>query len=417
MKHKFAAFAFAVFLASAAMPTAYGRQEPQRSAADQQRIDALNDAYRNGLLTQDEYQAKLRELNAGSAPGAAPQPDAPISTRPVGIFDPALGVNYLNARVPSDWLYLGGLMRETSCEDALVTPFYRAWSPDGLSGTKMLPRYDWGWSTNAPYELGPNSDCPRHDGPISAQDFLKYMVGILHVEYVQDITSNPTPPGGPRPTRGANGLIQTADNATALTRFKINSIDEDEIINVAVLCAFKTYMPAWRNIANHMCSAIVDLTWAPKGRVYATSLMLMRMKLKSMNPVWGQLRGASQARKTAAAVGQIIANGVAVRQAMDMRFQQHEQLMAIMQGASDANLQNFNSQMQAKDRMSDDWCDAILGQQKRVDPFTGALYKTDSNYGYDWVNSDGVTHRLSDDINFNPNGTGTGTWTLTRNVH
>jgi hypothetical protein len=100
-----------------------------------------------------------------------------------------------------------------------------------------------------------------------------------------------------------------------------------------------------------------------------------------------------------------------------VRFQQHEEYMAAQQRGSDMNLERFKHDQNAKQQMADDECDAILGQQKRYDPTTGQFYKTDSAFTYDWVNSDGRTHRLSKDINYNPNGMGDGTWTLTTNVH
>jgi hypothetical protein len=90
-------------------------------------------------------------------------------------------------------------------------------------------------------------------------------------------------------------------------------------------------------------------------------------------------------------------------------------MMAVMQRGYDMSNRRALEGMHAQDRMADDWCDYALGVQKRYDPNTGQLYKTDSNYSYDWVNDDGKTHRLSDDINFNPNGLGTGHWTLTQN--
>jgi len=370
-------------------------------------------------MTQQEYEAKLRELDGGSPGMGAPYITPGIGTKQVGIFDPVLGANYIIATIPADWNYQGGLLRESSCEDALVTPFYRASSPDGLAGTKMLPRYDWGWSTNAPYDLGPNSDCPAHQGPISAEDFLRTMVKMLNVTYVRDVYDEAAHENMRRQGqahRAPNGLIQSSDNASAITRFKINSIDEEEVLNVTVLCEVKTYLPPMRNVANNVCSAMVDFTWAPAGRMMPTAMALARGDLKKINPIWGQRRGTYQRQKTQALVGQIISQGQIFRQGMDARFQQHEEFMAVQQRGSDMNLNRFNRDMNAKQQMSDDWCDALLGQQKRYDPSTGQFYKTDSAYSYDWVNVQGK-HYLTKDINDNPNGRGDGEYTLTANVH
>lgn len=62
---------------------------PQSAATKQEKIDALNNAYKNGLLTRAEYDAKLRAINGDTAPRAplknrlrilAPQEPSPSST-------------------------------------------------------------------------------------------------------------------------------------------------------------------------------------------------------------------------------------------------------------------------------------------------------------------------------------------------
>lgn len=435
MTHRFATLVIALLFVVAVNSNGFGKQQGQQSQGNQEKIAALNDAYKNGLMTKQEYDAKLRELT-GSAPGTTsgttsgttagttPGMGTPyftpgIGTKQFGIFDPVLGANYIIATLPADWNFQGGLIRESSCEDALVTGFYRATSPDGLAGTKMLPRYDWGWSTNAPYNLGPDSDCPAHEGPISAEDFLQMMVKMLNVTYVGDNYDEATHENMRRqgqPRRAANGLIQSSDNASGLATFKINSIEEQEILNVSVLCEIKTYMPRFKNVANNVCTAIVDFTWAPVGRAFPTAMALGNANLKKINPVWGQRRGMYQRQKTQELVGQIIANGEIFRHGMDVRFQQHEEMMQIMQRGSDMQLNRFNRDMNAKQQMADDTCDALLGQQKRYDPATRTFYKTDSEYTYDWVNAQGQ-HYLTKDINDNPNGRGAGSFNLTTNVH
>ena len=47
-----------------------GGQKPHYTAADQEKLDALDDAYKNGLMTQDEYQEKLKELTAAAVADA-----------------------------------------------------------------------------------------------------------------------------------------------------------------------------------------------------------------------------------------------------------------------------------------------------------------------------------------------------------
>jgi hypothetical protein len=364
------------------------------------------------LLTAGSYTGYGRQQYGGGQ-----NMGTPPGTRIAHIFDPSIGMEYLTMPVPEDWTFQGGIVGWTSC-DEIVTNFYRATSPDGLSGAKNLPRFDWAWSDNAPYNPGRQSDCLPYDGPIKAADFLDTIVNLLHLEKVKDM---PTAPGNGQNSgngRGRNnrGLIQTSESARAITKFKINNIQEEEFLDVLIICDYRAYLPPMRGVPNHVCSANVNTVWAPEGKLLETYNMVQNTIRWSFNPAWFQRRAALSAQQTAQLVGQIISNGQAFRQGMDMRFQQHEEFMATMERGRDINTNRFNENMAAKQQMSDDWCDSILGQQKRLDPSTGAVYKTDSGYTYDWVNADGKTHKQSNDINFNPNGMGDGIWTLTRNI-
>jgi hypothetical protein len=357
------------------------------------------------LLTAGSDTGYGRQQQSGGAQNSVP----PVATRIVHIFDPNLGMDYLTMPVPQDWTFQGGIVGWTSC-DSIVTSFYRANSPDGLSGTKNLPRFDWAWSDNAPYNPGRQSDCLPYDQPIRAADFLDYMVNLLHLEKVRDL------PTEQDPGRNENGLIQISETARAITRFKINNIQEEELLRVVIICDYNANLRPMRGVPNHVCSANVNTVWAPEGKLAATNAMVQSAMQWRFNPAWFQRRAALTAQQTAQLIGQIISNGEAVRAGMDMRFQQHEQLMATMQRGSDMNTKRFNENMNARQQMSDDWCDSILGQQKRLNPNSGAVYKTDNGYTYDWVSEDGKRHKQSNDINFNPNGMGDGNWTLTRSI-
>ena len=410
MKHKFAAFVVAAVLLTAGILTGHGRQQ-QPSAADQEKIEALNEAYRSGLLTREEYEAKLQQLNSG---GGAPYVNGATGTKVVSIFDPLIGLDYVRIAFPSNWLFQGGLVQGSSCS-SVVSMFYRANSPDGLAGSKVLPRFDWAWSSNAPYSPGPNSDCMTYEGEIPAADFLKYMINLLHVEYVKNLMTEAELENARRPV--GNPRTNSSDAARVLTRFRINNLEEEEVVDVQTICNYLAYLPPMRNVANHICSAYVYLTWAPAGRTEATWRMLQSVAAWKFNPAWFQRKAQLNAQQTAMLVGQIVANGQAFRRAMDLRFQQHQEFMATMQRGFDMSNRRAMESMNAQSRMADDWCDYALGVQKRYDPNTGQLYKTDSGFSYDWVNEDGKTHYVTNDINDNPNGRGRGYWTLTTNVH
>src|SRR5712692_6976946 len=104
MRYKYVALALAAFLCAAVLSKIHGQPQPLRPADNektidnqqpedsqqppdsdlasdsdmasdsqqasdrqQQKIDALNDALRNGLMTRAEYDAKMKQLNAAAA--------------------------------------------------------------------------------------------------------------------------------------------------------------------------------------------------------------------------------------------------------------------------------------------------------------------------------------------------------------
>lgn len=105
---------------------------------------ALDEALKNGVLTQREYDAKLQALKA--APGkAAPTAGAGSSrgpTKTVAVVDTVLNMPAIRVTVPSDWAFDGAILR-SACGDGLPFLVYRAYSPDKLSGIQWLPQADW----------------------------------------------------------------------------------------------------------------------------------------------------------------------------------------------------------------------------------------------------------------------------------
>src|ERR1700691_3247606 len=72
MKNKFAALTFATLLLFAAGLAGCGPKKPELSAADQRKIAALNLAFKSGVLTQQEYDAKLKAINDGAVAANSP---------------------------------------------------------------------------------------------------------------------------------------------------------------------------------------------------------------------------------------------------------------------------------------------------------------------------------------------------------
>ena len=133
--------AIVLILVIAGISRGCGGDAPRYSDADQAKIDALNDAYKNGLVSQSDYQEKLREIKENAVLVDADDSDNPpkpggkveISgrTKTVEVQDPVFQMTALRAQVPADWNFEGIVIRDDGCQ--LAPSFaWRLTSPDGL---------------------------------------------------------------------------------------------------------------------------------------------------------------------------------------------------------------------------------------------------------------------------------------------
>jgi|ERR1019366_770534 hypothetical protein len=432
MKHKFVALAFVAFLFAVGLVPSHGQQQPQGSAADQEKAEALKGALNNGLLTQQEYNAKVKALHL---PAEEPYSGAPVATKTASIFDPTLrGLLFTTYTIPADWVFQGDMTQGTGC-DVGDYPFFRATSPDGLTGVKLFPPTQFAWTSNPRSMPGPQSGCIPRVGKIDAADYMKYLIGRWNVELVRDLT-NPeqieqvrkqVTPFDPR--NPAGWRIFYRDQAGSLVRTNINSIKEMEEIDVFVTCDDQSDVT---RVRRYSCSVVVGTTWAPEGKLLSTIQMWHSIAKRTDNPVhqqaWIQRNGEQWAAITRRNIArdnafysnlnaQIISNGEGFRAQQDAKFAGHEAQLAVQQRGGDINSRQQQDRWNSRQTHTNDMVDSILNQQKRYDPNTGQTFKTDNGYNYNWVNHNSSKYYQTNDINDNPNGRGTGNWTVAPNVH
>ena len=160
------------------------------SGVDPKRKAALDDALKNGLLTQQEYDAKLQALKGG---GGAPQPAAsapasggemsstPVTTsaistrgskKTVTVVDTMFhNMPAMTVTVPADWTFDGAILRP-SCGDSVPFLVFRAYSPDKLTGVQWIPRADWYSAADTrAYQMAGVAPCNLH-APAHAADVI-----------------------------------------------------------------------------------------------------------------------------------------------------------------------------------------------------------------------------------------------------
>ncbi len=359
------------------------------------------------------------------APGAALFASAARGgTQSVNLHDPVLNMTGYTLTIPSGWDFSSAIIQGSSCVDGPF-PVFRVVSPDGLSGVKQLPRMDWAWSDNS--AVGKGGDCLPYRHEISAEDFLKYMTGVLQVEFVRD---DPNPDLATFQSKiAANsrpGFTSKGDLAVATVRYHVNKIEIEDHLRVTVSCSAFSRAGSGK-VEN--CSAFIKREFAPKGKYSAetfasidTSLKanqqwlqewtaVMIKKIKSVDEATGRMVGGA----LAAAGSARNAQNSAFQQAQALRQKQHEDFDATLKAGTQRSMQNTANNMNARGRAADDWCDYSLDQQKRLDPNTGLITKDSSAYNYTWVNEQGDRVQTNN-INANPNGNGTGNWTMQENI-
>jgi hypothetical protein len=348
-------------------------------------------------------------------------------TKIVTITDPILNMKAYSLTIPANWIFQGVVMQGTPCVPGAFS-VWRMSSPDGLTGMKALPRLDWAWSQNPMGKEQANSVCLDYKKEMPASDVLKYMIGVLQVEFVKD---EPVPwlANLKQKTAAQNkpNSTSTVDIAIATVRYHINSIEIEDHLKVFVGCTTIRGGPAG---AQHYCSAYVSRQWAPHGKWSADTFnpiehsfaidqewdakwnAVMIQRIKDMYAASGKLLKEQMDSSNR----QLAAQANSFNQGQQMRQQQHEQFLSTMQRGTDMSMRQAAASANASHQMAGDWADYSLDQQKRLDPNTGKITKDSSAYSYTWVNEAGKRIQTND-INENPNGNGTGNWTQQLNVH
>ncbi|MGA8035566.1 MAG: hypothetical protein WB985_06300 [Candidatus Acidiferrales bacterium] len=445
-------FGFIAMLALLTSACAQGQQKSTLSVDDKQKLAALLDAYTSGVITKPDYDARVAAVKANAskaksstaAPASAVSADETSGERQVKyITDPSFnGMNAVAVSIPAKWHFQGVLFQAGNC--ASIPYFvFRTSSPDGLSFVERLPALSWGWGSG-PMAPKANKDCLPLQGPLGAQDFLKYLASAMKVEYVAD---EPVPEelqekvhkqAADLTAALAGGYLKTTDTseiARAIVRYKNGTFEMKGLFVVRIDCA-ENILPGMksqlRGVADrpstttHHCTAGVRYTVAPENRFAAIRKMwdapdLGGRMLDDWQQAWvernreqaQQIMNASIVRTNAAmqAQQQQFNHDQAVRQQM------HEQFLATMQRGTDMSMARTQASMNARSTSTSDWVDYALDQKTVVDPNTGQLKKVSNSFTHTWVDSTGKVSYQTNDPNANPNGVLQGTWTQQQQVH
>jgi hypothetical protein len=371
-------------------------------------------------------------------------------SRQEGIFDPNLKLNAYNVTVPSNWKFDGVYVAGSSCQQ-IPFPVFRMYSADGLTEIRRFPRFDWNWS-NSKFKAQQKPDCLNLQKELSAQEFLKYIVGVLQVSYVRDLplpkqmiddqqkqfeqlnagsiknaaqidklnASLPAMRNQPK----QQPAVQSGGLAGAITEYRNGSFTIEQQIIVRTECIHAPF-----NFANEpgsfaeTCAATVRVVRAPKGQLTGVLAMIDAQKIGAgENPQWIARYMQMQADQARARSDKMFRDNAALmaqrqkdfQRGQAIRAQQHQQFLATMQAGTDRSMANARAVANSNHAIAQDWCDYALDRQTVTG--AGGTVKVSSAYNQTWTNGSGQYYQTNDP-NANPNGVLSGNWTQTTQVH
>lgn len=374
-------------------------------------------------------KALLLAFSLAAALGAAAQPArAADGTAEADITDPALNMHAYTVHIPAGWKFQSTVFQGPPCNE-LPFPVYRAYSPDGLTEMRMLPRFDWTFvSGNGQQHPGSNACLPL-DRTLTARAFLGHLAALQGLTIAGDMEVAPrvkerTEQAADQMRQmGASidGFTVTGDVAAVRASGKNGTFEIEQRLRAWVLCHSAPWFKGSRLSG---CFARVDVLRAPKGKLDALARRVDDgdMNTAGSNPDY-QMKMAQilKARGDARLAAQIQHNNDVMRaqqqrfeQTMALQQHQHEQFMAQLQSSTDSSMRAANASMNARSTATSDWCDYALDLQTVTG--SGGTVKVSSAYGHTWSNAQGQWYQTNNP-NADPNGVLGGTWTEQTRVH
>jgi hypothetical protein len=438
MNHKMIGASFSVALGLAlalgGAGSAFGQQKPA-AAGQQDNLAALKQLRDNGVLTEAEYEAKVKALKAGSAASGSAAGSASAaassgkgvkfvlgSTRVVDVIDPSYSMTALTLEIPADWKFVGTVARPGGCHGYGASLDYTAESPDGRYAFELLPMVSWSADANANSGAGANAN--RTAGskscqPVNIQTASEFLVNIAipNLHPGAHIVSVDAPPGDAKASLDAQnakfrqqGAKQVMDGAIVRIQYVRDGQAFEEMLGATISCiesqmGFGAAAHTHKNCASFGTSIVR----APQGGLDNFLAVMMNLeKDHHPNNDWF-MRTISE--RTAQNQAFINASNARFQQnlrdnqaAYDARFKSIEQQNAARQASTNASMAAAAANQNAIDNAAHQSVNYSLDRRDFINPSTGETITASSEYNHQWMSSDGSTLIQTDDHGYDPNG-------------
>ena len=336
------------------------------------------------------------------------------------IDDQAVSMPAYSVKIPAGWKFDGAVFQGPQC-DPLPYPVYRAYSADGLSEMRTLPRFDWTFNSAA--APGQSNQCLPLGRPLDASAFLNYYAGLIHAKYVGPMSVAPDVQQRVdayvakmnQSLSHIPGFHQTGTIVAARVETKNGTFTIEQRLRVFASCHSQQGL---RGTTATGCFARIDVLRAPKGKLDALARTVDEngLNLAPSFPAYQQRQAQIVQQRGNEELAEL--RGSAERgnrmlrqqfeQSMALQQHEHEQFMAQMQASTDSSMQNAMNSMNARSTSTSDWVDYALDRQTVTG--SGGTAKVSSAYGITWANGQGQYYQTNDP-NANPNGVLGGNWT------
>jgi hypothetical protein len=426
LKYKFAVVFTLALIVLISASVACSQSKSHSSAGEQEKIAALKDLRDTGVISAQEYEAKVQVLEASAPPAQA----AKVSwsgTRKEEVVDPAYGMTAFTIDVPAGWKFAGMILRPGGCHPPPYPAAglsYTALSPDGTTAVVGLPGVSWSWSSNGTNIMGPK--CPSTMNIDTAAGLLlNIAVPNLHPD-AKKVTLMPLPQKAQDAIAAQNeklaasargyglrGSRNYTDAARVRVEYESNGRQMEEMEFVVIDCLESPVaaMPigggqSRPGYTKRTCSSRgTSVRRAPKGQL---DELLEHATPPQINPEWDQrvirdmttrfqqMQAASD-RQFQQNMANFKAQGEA-RLAAGKAFQQSLRL------STDRALAADRAQQAAMDASAHATVLHSLDQQEFRNPATGQIVQASSQYNHQWMSSDGSTLIQTNDHTLDPNG-------------
>jgi hypothetical protein len=462
-KYKFhvlrtASLVFTVCILSAAVLTGCGQKKPELSSADQQKITALNDALKNGVVTQQEYDAKLKEingaaaiasttsvLNSSSAAAAGGSTDfGPMKT--VEITDPMFNMVAGTFSIPKSWNFEGTFLHGPGCQSMATNFVFRAYSPDMQYGLQQIPTTNFFWSDDQ--RAMPRAAACKLLQPISAEDYGKLIAVRVRPGAVVDAVADSPDSANFRANLDKTNqalasqaasmgmpihIVMKGELKRLHIHYDLDGHPEEEFLTVGMTIADQpvstmvnqpgqVLQTAWKHLL--ASNPTISGVRAPQGQLQShIGAFEAIAKSYKPNPEYTQKVNAymQDATNRSIAASWAVTNSI-LRDGAQQQAQRTQQAQAFiqnMQQEGDARNAQFNANMAQRDAHTRDVCDYLLDQQLYLNPTTGQTQTQSNQYNHTYSNGSGPGSSVvqSNSPNSSPQGVLAGNWTELQPIH